>query len=406
MLTLVALAIRLLYAYHSKWDQAINGDAFYYHYQANGLIHGNGFQLYHQRANGAVVPVGAADNRPLYVLYLAAFSLVGLSSFHAHMIATCLLGAAGVAATGLLGRELVGERTGLIAAGIACVYANYWVYDPLVTSESLTILLVALMLLFAVRFWKAPSFGRGAVLGVIVALGALTRSELLLFLPIVVIPVLWRLRADWRRRIAIVVVSGLAALLILSPWMIRGLTAFHRPIPLSGGFGVAIASANCHDTYYGDLLGWWSARCNGPLPKGDASDRDFVLRKKGFDYIDNHLGRFPVVALARVGRMWEVFRPGWFWGKANISQTVLLDVIEGRTLTAAAYRPGAVLRPRPVRRRPGSSCCTAGDRRSFRSSRFRSSRRSRRSPRSGTRATGPPRRWSSSPRPPSRSTPC
>src|SRR5262249_61256158 len=41
----------------------------------------------------------------------------------------------------------------------------------------------------------------------------------------------------------------------------------------------------------------------------DDSQFDTAARRKGLDYIRDHLDRFPVVVAARVGRIWGVFRP-------------------------------------------------------------------------------------------------
>ena len=48
------------------------------------------------------------------------------------------------------------ERVGIITAAIAAVYANLWVHDAIVTSETITIFMVAVTVLAAYRFWKVP----------------------------------------------------------------------------------------------------------------------------------------------------------------------------------------------------------------------------------------------------------
>ena len=61
--------------------------------------------------------------------------------------------------------------------------------------------------------------------------------------------------------------------------------------------------------------------------EGDESVRESEARHHTIDYIRAHEGRFPVVVLARVGRLWGVFRP---W------QTATFDAkIEGRGLVPA-----------------------------------------------------------------------
>ena len=154
------------------------------------------------------------------------------------MIASCLLGAGTVFVCGLLGREVVNERVGIIAAAIAAVYANFWVNDAIVTSETITIFMVAVTVLAAYRFWKVPSWRRVILLGVACGLAALTRAEVVLFLPLAVIPIVWRMKSESvRKRVKLFVVACLCALVVMMPWLVRNVTTFNQPVFLSSGFG-------------------------------------------------------------------------------------------------------------------------------------------------------------------------
>ena len=341
VITLFALVWRIAYAVIFKWDQVVTGDAYFYHHQANGLVDGFGFYRFLPHSVQQLVPNGpAADHPPLYPLYLAAFSLFGGRSFHIHMIASCLLGAATVFVCGLLGREVAGERAGLIAGIVAALYANLWIQDPLVTSESITMLMVAISVLLAYRLWRAPSLGRAVWFGVACGLASLTRAEVILFLPLVLIPLVLSKR-EWAPglRLRVFVVSGVVAVLVMAPWLIRNLVAFDHPILVSGGGDITLASANCDATYYGPGLGWWSASCYGKdaHPPGDASDQARYWRKRAFNYIDDHLDRLPVVLLARLGRAWDVYHPGSPFGALKPGQTLVYELLEGRDANGSSW---------------------------------------------------------------------
>ena len=71
-----------------------------------------------------------------------------------------MLGVATVAVIGIAGRRLAGPLAGLVAAAIAAVYPNLWINDSLVMSESLALLIVAVALVVALDFDRAPSVGR------------------------------------------------------------------------------------------------------------------------------------------------------------------------------------------------------------------------------------------------------
>jgi hypothetical protein len=85
--------------------------------------------------------------------------------------------------------------------------------------------------------------------------------------------------------------------------------------------------ANCHDTYYGPLIGSWKFQCYGTdrLP-GDESERFAVYRRRGMDYLADHAGRLPIVIAARLGRLLDVYQP---WG-----QGAFLASAEGRNVKA------------------------------------------------------------------------
>ena len=93
---------------------------------------------------------------------------------------------------GLLGRRVGGDAVGLVAAGIAAVSPNIWVNDGLVMSETVTNLTVVGALLLAFAAYDRPSTRRFAALGAMCGLAALARAELLLFVPLLAVPIAWQ----------------------------------------------------------------------------------------------------------------------------------------------------------------------------------------------------------------------
>ncbi len=147
------------------------GDAYYYHNAANLLVEGYGFIDPWHFAKHPHQFIQTADWPPLFVFVLAMTSVVGLKSFFAHRVWCCVIGAAAVTVCGVTGREIAGRRAGLIAAFLVAVYPNIWMSDELALSESLSPLLVALVLLCAYRFWKQPGTRRMLLLGAVVGPG-------------------------------------------------------------------------------------------------------------------------------------------------------------------------------------------------------------------------------------------
>jgi hypothetical protein len=79
---------------------------------------------------------------------------------------------------------------------------------------------------------------------------------------------------------------------------------------LTTGFGSALRQGNCATTYRGELFGYYDVRCAfGRSTSKDASVADGQFRQQAVDFIRAHKSRFPVVAAARVGRTFGVYRP-------------------------------------------------------------------------------------------------
>jgi 4-amino-4-deoxy-L-arabinose transferase-like glycosyltransferase len=310
VITLAGLAIRLAYVLIVKGNESPRGDAITFFLQGHQIATGHGF------ANAPLlafrgISQPAADHPPLFSSYLALLDLIGIRSFLGARLGVAVMGTGTIAVVGLVGRRVVGSRTGLIAAAIAAVSPLIWVNDGQILSESMTMLVVAVAILFAYRWWDRRDWMSAALFGAACGLGALVRSEVLLLGPAIAIPLVIGMRSlTGRRRVELLVVAGVATAVVFAPWAIRNTFAFERPVPLGTGADITLENTNCRSTYYGPLLGWWDQACaSSPSLTRDQSEQGPTLRRHALDFIDAHLSRVPVVALARVGRLWGVFRP-------------------------------------------------------------------------------------------------
>ncbi|HEY1739181.1 MAG TPA: acyltransferase [Acidimicrobiia bacterium] len=357
VITFAALAWRVLYVLAERGQTALSGgDAFYYHWQANAVAKGLGFIDPYQWQGATHRIQQSAEHPPAYVLYLAAFSRVGLSSATAHRLASCLLGAGTVFVLGLVGRALTRqmypgdsrfpELVGLIAAIFAAAYANLWINDEMLMSESMAGVAIALVLLAIIVYHERPTLRNVALLGGAIAFAAMSRAELLALSILVIVPIVWWCRTlSWRERIRQIGVAALVMLVIIMPWIGYNLSRFNRPVYMSTGLGGVTLSGNCNETYYGAGIGYWSGKCDPQLAlslAGDESDREVKWRTHGLDYMRQHLSWFPVVAVARAARIWGVY------GRPTPAQNVRLDgALEGRGMGPSwlAFWQYAVLMP-------------------------------------------------------------
>ena len=304
VLVAVGLAVRLVYALVVMDGVQVGGDGLEFHLLSNQLADGDG---YVQPLIVSPDHVPTADKPPLYPLLLAVPSLLGWKTLVAHRVLSCLMGATLVAGLGLLGRRVGGERVGLIAAGIAALYPLLVVLDGSLRSESLYAPLIALGLLAAYRLVDRPSAGRAAVLGALLGLAALTRSEAVLLLALILVVAARRLPGGMRLRAA--AVALVATAVVLAPWVVRNWAEFNRPL-LSTNSGSLVYGANCHAAYYSRLIGTWPCYPRLAVTPGrNEADVSSTLRSQGADYASDHAGRVPAVVAVRLLRTFDLWKP-------------------------------------------------------------------------------------------------
>jgi len=320
-------------------------DPLYVHLQGKAIADGHWFvDPLWLRSTGEAV--ASAQKPPLYPLLLGLASSLGLTSITAHRLVSGVVGVVAVLLIATVADRLGGHRAGLAAGAIAAVYPMFWVNDLLLQTESLFAAIAAVVLLAAYRFWRAPNVANAAWLGGAVALATLTRAESALLCLFLVLPLVLRARdLAGRDRLVRLVVSGLVTVVVIAPWIGWNLSRFEEPVYLSTGAGAVLNTASCDETYYGSNLGYYGEcfdlatvpaatqrrMCERiDLPAGcfadaeqlervqaslqdrhvyDESERELVARDQAVAYVGDHTSRLPVVMLARVGRMWDLYRP-------------------------------------------------------------------------------------------------
>jgi 4-amino-4-deoxy-L-arabinose transferase-like glycosyltransferase len=323
-IALAGLVLRVAYVLVERRDFMFEGDAVFYHQGANLLADGRGFISPFELADSGKV-VEAADHPPLYLMWLTIPSLIGLDTELSHLLWSCLLGAATVALVGLLGREVAGSRVGLLAAALAAVYPNLWWHDGALMAETMAIFTATLAILLTYRYRASPTTGRAIALGVACGLATLTRAELALLVPLVVVPlVLLRRELDFGNQLRRLAVPVLAVVVTLAPWVGYNLSRFDRPVLISTGFELTLNISSCDDTYYGPLTGYLSIECarrtalRARSEGLDQSEEAGRHRRQALDYISDHKGRVPVVVAARWGRILGIYRLDQYLGFGTI----------------------------------------------------------------------------------------
>jgi hypothetical protein len=318
---------------------AIWGDSAYGYLQARLLARGHGFvDGATWFLSGGTTVRDSAGDPPLYAMFLGVLARLGFTGGTAMRLGSAAAGVVGVVLLGILARRVRGPRAGVLAAGFAAVYPMLWINDGMLLSESLFVPMVGAALLAAYRLWDRPEARSAAVLGLAIGLAALTRAEAALLVVVPVVPLLWGARQlSVGRRVALGAVCSTVAAMTLAPWFAYNLTRFEEPVLMTSQTGAVLSAASCDSTFYGERLGYWddcmswyvaTGRVVGwPDPSLDESERDAVPRAAAVRYTKEHVGRLPVVAAARIGRLWDVYEP--------LESVRFNAVIEGRGLWAS-----------------------------------------------------------------------
>jgi hypothetical protein len=323
VIALAGLGLRVAFSVVDG-DRALKtGDAWFYYHSALQLADGDGFVRPYELLATPSRRVPTAEHPPLYSLVLAAPAAAGLRSLRSLEIVTDVIGALGVAAIGLLGRRVAGDTVGLVSATVAAGYPILVQPAGLLFSESLYVLLIALVLTAAWSVAARPAVRGWAVLGALIGLAALTRAEAVLLVVLLVVPLAGRHRRALGVKRALVGASCAAAAVavVVAPWTIRNAAVFGSFVPISNNSATALDGANCGASYHGVGIGGWDLICaqqaavaNGPQSaviddRHDEAERLAEWRDVAFTYMSKHLSRLPVVMAVRVARTWGFWNP-------------------------------------------------------------------------------------------------
>jgi 4-amino-4-deoxy-L-arabinose transferase-like glycosyltransferase len=319
LIVLAACTGRVVYAVLLPHEQRQTYDQFFFKTEAITLARGHGFDL---PAAFGIGDLGAGEHPPLPGLVLAPVAKVSGESDVTMRVVVALIGTGTVLLTALIAREIAGPGAAIAAAGIAAVYPNLWLSNALLLGETFATCAAALAVLLACRWVRAPSTRTAAAVGIACALAALSRGELVMVLPVLLLAVFLAKPESLARSVRRAGVAVLAAVLVIAPWQVYLLSEYEQPTLISYGSGGVLAGANCDPTYSGPDIGAWAGAFCPSLDIATARDPSVTAARKrhaAFEYARKHLGRLPIVIAAREGRLWSVYRP-FESGNLNVNE--------------------------------------------------------------------------------------
>jgi len=310
------------------------GDEAEYDLLAMELAEGSGFRFDYDNstwrapyeaanANGEYRVVlgrhGAAPTTyrpPLLPTVMAGLYSTFGRSFTAVRVFNCLA----MAAAGSLAATLVAQRLGTLP-GLLCgllfavVEHRARYHAGLVLTESLAAFFAMAIACALIRLLQTNGLGWSALAGVLTGLATLNRPLIVLWIPLLVLLVLW---GAPRRRIVLATVFAISSVVVVAPWGVRNVLLLGEFKPL-GTHGEQNLSAAYSDAAYANG-GIWINLDDADFfpPEIDDSqpgiDRELararLSKDAALEWMQTNAAKLPALGLMRV---WQLWKPTMHW---------------------------------------------------------------------------------------------
>jgi 4-amino-4-deoxy-L-arabinose transferase-like glycosyltransferase len=308
LIVLVALAVRLAvipFVYHD-WTDPFVLDHWAFGLVARSIATGHGFgNVFAQTGPTAVLP-------PVYSYLLASiFKIFGpetTPSILAALSLNSVFSALTCIPVYLLAKQAFDPRVAKWA-GWGWAFSPYGVYygadwawsTPLVTLE------LACLFLFAWRLENSSRTRDWILFGLFGGITALTEPVVLSVVPLLGLWTIYRLYRRGQPWTAPLLAAALAALAILTPWIVRNYETFHKFIPVRSGYGLELYIGN-----NGYSERWVNSALHPNHNDVELAEyeKDGEVaymehkRQQAVDYIHTHPGWYAWMTARRIVYMW------------------------------------------------------------------------------------------------------
>jgi 4-amino-4-deoxy-L-arabinose transferase-like glycosyltransferase len=236
----------------------------------------------------------------LFIVY----KVFGYHPLMARLIQAILAGILMPWLTFLLGKRLIGERVGLLAAGISAVYIYFFYYAAALMTETFFFLAVLGSLYLALSFVDRPGWKKAIAFGISVGCAILLRQLFLLILPFLIGWIIWATRKSFRMHYILGML--LVPALMILPWTVRNYFAFHQFVLLNTNAGYAFFWANhpIYGTNFLSILPSEYPSYKGLIPPEllslDEASLDRALLNLGLGFVLNDPGRYILLSINRI----------------------------------------------------------------------------------------------------------
>ena len=336
LILLAAILVRLLIAlYMGDQVTVLPGihDQVSYDALARSLLAGRGYTFSKNWYPFTPANTPTAHWSFIYPLYLAGmYSITGYHPLAARIVQGVVGGALICFLVYRIGRRVVDEDTGLVGAGLAAIYGYFVYYNVALMTETFFIVFVLFSLYLSLELKERPTVTRWILLGLTLGMAALFRQTILLFVPFLLLWLLFEARKRevrwWHFTLPIVVIA-----LLIAPWTVRNYLIYHQFLPLNSNAGYAFYASNNPN------LGtdWRNELVVVPVPEELVGQNEAKLNQaltlKGFEFIIADPLRYLWLNLDKT---LEYFK---FWPSSDSS--IISNL--GRVLSFGLYLPFMLL---------------------------------------------------------------
>ncbi|OGC92204.1 MAG: hypothetical protein A2142_09485 [candidate division Zixibacteria bacterium RBG_16_48_11] len=272
-------------------------------------------------ASGNWIGEGVFFRAPFYPYFLAlVYKIFGHDLLVAKLIQH-LLGCFSVVLVYLLARKLFDRRVAVISGLLA---ATYWIliyFEGELLLDFLLVFFGTLLILLLYRAFEKPTFWRWFSAGLVLGLFAVTRPNILIFIPLILFWLLIQPGSNWRKAVKSWIFIGLGAGLIILPVTLRnyligkdfvlvasqgGINFFIGNNPYADGTSAVVPGLG-DDWDYADAVVLAEQELGKKLKPSEASN---YFYKRGWDFIFNQ----PEKSLPLLGKKFYLF-----WNKFEVS---------------------------------------------------------------------------------------
>ncbi len=327
---LLALALRLGYAFLAEQvdpflrADALHGDAGEYDWIASNLVQGKGFRS-HGGARRSFRP-------PLYPLFLAAVYRIFGRNLTAVRAVQAVLGAFACVISASIGDRLFGHRVAILTGVGTALHPLLIYFGAWIITDTLFIALFCLLILWALSTAERPTWGRIVVLGTLLGLATLTRPQVILILPLLMMWFSLVAGGTPKDRLVHVLLLAVFTALPLVPWTVRNYRIHDGWVFVSTQGGYTFYSANNPDAFGGHVPGF------PPLLYGLSeieSDREYYRR--GFQWIREDPRAFLSLLPSKLLRLWSPLQVNISEAEYTVPLAPAVKVVYSLFLLLALY---------------------------------------------------------------------